>query len=71
MDMQQVKPYVREISQPTNMLSRDEFLTTVLEPFKSVNRPKPSSFDVELTEVIKLDDPRSNDEIFRAAKKKS
>ena len=52
------------------MLSRDESLTAMSEPFKTVNRPKSSIFDVELTEVIKPDDSRSNDERFRAAKKK-
>ena len=70
MNMQQVKPYVRESSEPTDMISPDELLTTMLEPFKSENRPKPSIFDVELTEVIKTGDPRSKDERFRAAKKK-
>ena len=70
MNMQQVKRFVRESSQPTDMLSRDEFLTTMLEPFKSVNRPKPSCFDVDLTQVIQPGDPRSNDERFRAARKK-
>ena len=69
MNMQQVKPYVQESSEPTEMLSRDEFLTAILEPFKSVNRPKPSIFDVELTEVIKPGYLRSNDERFRAAKR--
>ena len=52
------------------MLLRDEFLIAMLEPFNSVNRPKPSIFDVELTEVIKSGDHRSNDERFRAATKK-
>ena len=37
MNMQQVKPYVQESPQPTNMLSRDEFLTTMMEPFESVS----------------------------------
>ena len=69
MNMQQVKPYVRESPQPTNMLSRDEFLTTMMEPFKSANRPKTSVFDVQITEVIKPNDPRSKDERVRAAKK--
>ena len=70
MNMQQVKPFVRESSEPTDMLSRDVFLTTMLEPFKSVNRPKPSIFDIKLTEVIRPGDSRSTDVRFRAAKKK-
>ena len=70
MNMQEVKPYVRESSEPTDVLSRDEFLATMLELFKSVYRPKPSIPDVELTAVIKPGGPRSNNEIFRAAKKK-
>ena len=67
-NMQHVMPYVRESSEPTDMRSRDESLTAMLELFSSVNRPKPSIFDVELTEVIKTGDPRSNDERFSAAK---
>ena len=70
MNMKQVKPYVRESPEPTDMLSRDEFLTAILEPFKSVNRPKSSIFDVKVTEVIKPGDPKSSDERFIAAKKK-
>ena len=66
--MHHIDPYVREVSQLPDMISREKILTTILEPLKSVNRLKLSIFDVQLSEVIKRGDLRSNDERFRAAK---
>lgn len=45
-------------------------MNTMLEPFKSTNRPKPSSYDFKITGVLLPHETRSKDERFTRAKRK-
>ena len=71
-NVQQLKPYFRPIPFLENVVNKNSSYATyyMVQDLVTEYRPRPPTYGVHLTEVIKSEDPRSKDPRFDKAKRK-